>query len=205
LMMNFIAAYGVSYLVRGPLQEPTRIYPQSATIANAAHLPLLLQGTRLHLGFLLAVACVIGAWIWLSFRESGFRARVTGANPIAAASAGLIGTERVTFRVFLASAALCGLAGSVEVLGITFALYENLSPGYGFTAIVVALLAGLHPLGVIVSAIFMAGLDAGATAMQREAGVPSVTVWVIQGLLVLALLATRVFAERNPRLRFARP
>jgi general nucleoside transport system permease protein len=206
LMMNFIAAYGVSYLVRGPLQEPTRIYPQSAAIANDSQLPLLLPGTRLHAGFVIAIACAVSAWIWLSFRESGFRARMTGANPVAAASAGLIKTGAVTFRVFLASAALCGLAGAVEVLGVTFALYENLSPGYGFTAIAVALLAGLHPLGVIVSAVLMAALDAGASAMQREAGVPSVTVWVIQALLVLAVLATRAFAEHHRQpFRFARP
>ncbi len=205
LMMSFIAAYGVSYLVRGPLQEPTRIYPQSATIANEAHLPLLFSGTRLHAGFVIAIACVASAWIWLSFRESGFRARLTGANAVAAASAGLIKTGTVTFRVFLASAALCGLAGAVEVLGVTFALYENLSPGYGFTAIAVALLAGLHPLGVAVSAMLIAALDAGASAMQREAGVPSVTVWVIQALLVLAVLATRAFAERNRwRIRLVR-
>jgi simple sugar transport system permease protein len=87
------------------------------------------------------------------------------------------------------------LAGAIEVLGVTFALYENLSPGYGFTAIAVALLAGLHPLGVILSAVLLAALDAGASAMQRDAGVPSVTVWVIQALLVLAALAAR--ARRN--------
>ena len=87
--------------------------------------------------------------------------------------------------------------------GVTFAVYENLSPGYGFTAIAVALLAGLHPLGVLLSAVFLAALDAGASAMQREAGVPSVTVWVIQALLVLAALTARALrghAWRSVRL-----
>jgi simple sugar transport system permease protein len=183
LMMNFIAAYTISYLVRGPLQEPSGIYPQSVTISSAVRLPLILNGTRLHVGFVI--------------RESGLRVRLTGANILAAESAGRIDTAAVSFRVFVSSAALCGFAGAVEVLGVTFALYENLSPGYGFTAIAVALLAGLHPVAVIASAILFAALDAGASAMQREAGVPSVVVWVVQALLVLAVLAARAMAERG--------
>ncbi|MGH7711343.1 MAG: ABC transporter permease [Gemmatimonadaceae bacterium] len=205
LMMNFVATYAVSYLVRGPLQEPTHIYPQSATIPSGAHLPIVIAGSRLHAGFFISIACAFVAWVWLSFREGGLRARLTGANPIAAASAGGIDTGVLTFRVFIVSAALCGMAGAVEVLGVTFALYENLSPGYGFTAIAVALLAGLHPLGVVASAVLLAALDAGAATMQREAGVPSVAAWVIQALLVLAVLTARALADRGAgALRFAR-
>ena len=205
LMMNFIAAHLISYLVRGPLQEPTRVYPQSQTISDALQLPVIFPGGRLHAGFFIALFCAVGAWLWLSRRSGGFNARVTGANPLAAASAGRIDTSAVAFRVFVAGAALCGLAGAVEVLGVTFALYENLSPGYGFTAIAVALLAGLHPLGVLVSAVCLAALDAGASAMQREAGVPSVTVWVIQALLVVAALAAPALRTRTwRRVRLAR-
>lgn len=203
VMMNFIAAHSVSYLVRGPLQEPGGVYPQSAAIPSSTQLPILVPSTRLHTGFLLAVTCAIGAWIWMFWRAGGLRVRLTGGNPTAAASAGLINTGRVTFRVFLASAALCGMAGAVEVLGVSFALYENLSPSYGFTAIVVALLAGLHPLGILASALLLAGLDAGAAAMQRDAGVPSVAAWAIQALLVLVLLGVSALAERRrllPRL-----
>lgn len=205
LMMNFIAAYTISYLVRGPLQEPSRIYPQSVTIASDVHLPLIVDGTRLHIGIVIAISCAVAAWLWLTFRESGLRVRLTGANIFAAESAGRIDAAAVSFRVFVASAALCGFAGAVEVLGVTFALYENLSPGYGFTAIAVALLAGLQPVAVIASAILFAALDAGASAMQREAGVPSVVVWVVQALLVLAVLAARALAERGLRVaRLAR-
>ncbi len=206
LMMNFVAMYLISYLVRGPLQEPSRIYPQSTTISSEVHLPLILRETRLHAGIVVAIACAVVAWVWLTFHENGFKARLTGANPAAAASAGRIDTGAVSFRVFVASAALCGLAGAVEVLGVTFALYENLSPGYGFTAIAVALLAGLHPLGVLASAVLLAALDAGASAMQREAGVPSVTAWVVQALLVLAVLAAHALVGRGARaVRFVRP
>lgn len=197
LMLNFVAAHLISYLVRGPLQEPTRIYPQSSTIPLSAQLPLLIPGSRLHLGFLLAVVCAIGTWIWLTYREAGFRARLTGANPRAAASAGLVDTQSVAFRVFVSGAALGGLAGAVEVLGVSFALYENLSPGYGFTAIAVALLAGLNPLGVLASATILAGLDAGASTMQRDAGVPAVTAWVVQALLVLTILGLHAAGGRQ--------
>ena len=196
LMMNFVAVHVISYLVRGPLQEPTRIYPQSSTFAEGVRLPSVLDGTRLHVGIYLAIViCVLG-WIWLFSRESGLRARLTGANPIAAESAGRIDTARTSFRVFIVSAALCGLAGSVEVLGVTFALYENLSPGYGFIGVAVALLAVLHPLGVLASAVVLAAIDAGAGAMQRDAGIPSVTAWAVQALLVLAVLAGRALVNR---------
>jgi simple sugar transport system permease protein len=197
LMLNFVAAFLISYLVRGPLQEPTRIYPQSSSVPLSAQLPILIPGSRLHLGFVLAILCAVGTWIWLTYREAGFRARLTGANPRAAASAARIHTQSVAFRVFVAGAALGGLAGAVEVLGVSFALYENLSPGYGFTAIAVALLAGLNPLGVLASAAILAGLDAGANTMQRDAAVPAVTAWVVQALLVLTILALRAVAGRR--------
>lgn len=197
LMMNFVAIHLISYLVRGPLQEPTRIYPQSATIPDALQLPIIIPGTRLHAGFLIALGCVLGVWLWLGKRAAGFQARATGANPIAAASVGGIDTDGVAFRVFILGASLCGLAGAIEVLGVAFALYENLSPGYGFTAIAVALLADLHPLAVFPSAVLFAGLDAGASAMQRDAGVPSVTVWTIQALLIFAVIAVQALRQRN--------
>lgn len=199
LMMNFIAAYAVSYLVRGPLQEPLGIYPQSAVFPGSVRLPIIVSGTRLHAGILIAVACCVAAWVWLTFREAGFRARLTGANPVAASTAGGIDTAAVSFRVFVASAAICGIAGATEVLGVTFALYENLSPGYGFTGIAVALLAGLHPLWIPVTGVVLAALDAGASAMQREAGVPSVTAWVVQALLILAVLAGRALPRLAKR------
>jgi general nucleoside transport system permease protein len=187
LMMNFIALHLVGFLVRGPLQEPSRIYPQTATLPNDTHLPTF-AGTRLHAGFPLAL--LLAAVVWFVVRQSaaGFRVRAAGLSPTAAASAGGINVARTTMRAFLASGALAGLAGAVEVSGVTYALYENISPGYGYTAIAVALLAGLDPLRVAASGIFFGALEAGAAAMQRDAGVPSVLVNVIEALVVLALL-----------------
>ena len=162
IMMNFVAAYVVSYLVRGPLQEPTHVYPQSASIAAENQLPLLLEGSRLHAGIVLALIAALAAWILLERTASGFRIRAVGSNPRAAELAGRIDVRRVQRSAFLASGALPGLAGGVEVLGGTFALYENLSPGYGYSAIAVALLARLGPLRAVGSAILLGGLAAGA-------------------------------------------
>jgi simple sugar transport system permease protein len=188
IMLNFVALYAVGYLVRGPLQEPTRVYPQSPTLASGARLPLLVPDSRLHLGFALAVLAAVMLWWVLRDTAAGFRVRAAGLSPTAAASAGLVDVPRVTGRAFLASGALAGLAGAVEVTGVTFALYENLSPGYGYTAIAVALLAGLHPLGVIATGVLFGALEAGASAMQRDAGVPATTVRVVEALLILLVL-----------------
>ena len=189
IMLNFVAIYLVSYLVRGPLQESTHIYPQTESLSPSARLPLLIPETRLHFGF--AVAIIIGALLSWVFRKTavGFRIRATGASPLAALTAGRIDVGRTSFTVFLLSGALAGMAGGIEVTGVTFALYENLSPGYGYTAIAVALIAGLNPLGIIVSGIFFGVLETGATALQREFGVPSSLASVVEAALILAALA----------------
>jgi len=189
IMLNFVALYLVSYLVRGPLQEPTHIYPQTSSIVDAARLPRFGSTTRLHLGFAIAVVACLAAWWVIRNTAAGFRLRAVGANPFAARSAGLINIEQTTTRAFLVSGALAGLAGAIEVAGVTFALYENISPGYGFTAIAVALLARLQPAGVIITGIAFGALEAGAAAMQRDAGVPSVVVSVVEAIIILALVA----------------
>ena len=189
LMLNFVALALLSWVVRGPLQEPTGIYPQSATLSVAARWPFLLQGQRLHLGFLAGLVLAVTSWYWLTHTASGFRARIVGAGARAAASAGGVDVARTTFGVFLLSGACAGLAGASEVGGVTWALYEGISPGYGYTAIAVALLARLDPRWVIVCAVFFGALEAGAAAMQRDAGVPAVAVQVFVALVILGVLA----------------
>ena len=188
IMLNFIALHLVGYLIRGPLQEPTGIYPQSASLPLAIRLPTLVSGTRLHWGFVLAVASAVAIWAVFRYTAVGFRIRAVGASPTAARSAGSIDVIRTTLWVFVASGALAGLAGAVEVYGITYALYESLSPGYGYTAIAVALLARLDPLGVLLTGTLLGALQAGGAAMQRDAGVPSVIVSIVEAILILAMV-----------------
>lgn len=199
LMLNAVAVHLVGWLVRGPLQEPTHTYPQTAMIASAARLPIILAGTRLHAGFLIGVLLAAFVWWVVAQTAVGFRVRCAGANSFAAASAGGIDVGRVTGGAFLVSGALAGLAGAVEVQGVTSALYEGLSPGYGYTAIAVALLARLNALTVIATAVLFAALEAGATAMQRDAGVPSVLVKVVEALLILLVLALDAWRRRRVR------
>ena len=196
IMLNFVALYLTGWLVRGPLQEPTRINPQSASLPDALHLPVLLDGTRLHAGVPLLVVVALGVWWWLSHTASGFRVRAVGANVFAAQSAGGIAVSRTVFTAFLLSGLLAGLGGAVEYTGITYALYENFSPGYGYTAIAVALLARLHPVGVLGTALLFGALEAGANAMQRDAGVPSVVVSVVEALLILLVVAADRVVDR---------
>lgn len=197
IMLNFVAIHFVSFLVRGPLQEPNRIYPQTETILSTAQLPRLMAGTRLHAGFVLGVVIAIAMTWFFSRTAVGFRVRASGLSPSAARSAGLIDVDRISFRVFLLSGALAGIAGSVEVSGVTFALYENISPGYGYTAIAVALIAGLNPLAVIASGIFFAVLETGALALQREFSIPSSIASVVESLLILAVVAIATLRGRQ--------
>jgi simple sugar transport system permease protein len=205
IMLNFVALYAVSYLVRGLLQEPTHAYPQTAPIAAAVRLARIPGAGRLHLGLFVALAVVLaGGWA-LRHTAAGFRLVAVGENAAAAASAGLIDVLRTTTRAFLLSGALAGLAGAIEVLGVTYALYENISPGYGYTAIAVALLAGLDPWRVIAAALLFAALEAGAGAMQRDANVPSSVVSVIEALIILAVVGLQAIRLRSALLPAAPP
>jgi simple sugar transport system permease protein len=199
IMLNVIALNVTGILVRGALQEPTRTFPQSSPIDRALRLPHLVSGTRLHAGVLLAVLVAIGLAWYLQATASGFRLRMTGANGTAAASAGGIDVPRVTFMAFILSGALAGLGGAVEVTGVTYALYENLSPGYGYTAIAVALLARLNPATAIGSALIFGALEAGASAMQRDAQVPAGMVGVVEACVILVLLASEWIGDRLVR------
>jgi simple sugar transport system permease protein len=196
IMLNFVALYAVSYLVRGPLQEPSHAYPQTMPIAEAARLGQLPGAGRLHVGLVLALGIAVAAGWMLRHTAAGFRLLAVGESASAAASAGQIDVGTVTTRAFLVSGALAGLAGAVEVLGVTYALYENISPGYGYTAIAVALLAGLDPWRVVLSAVLFAALEAGAGAMQRDAGVPSTLVSIVEALLILAAVGGQALRRR---------
>ena len=199
LLLNFVADALVSWMVQGPLQEPTHVYPQSGPIAASAELPLL-PGTRLHLGFLLAIVIAVVLW-WVFTRTAwGFRLLAVGEGPRAAEVSGRIRVMRVMATSLLFSGAIAGLAGATEVGGVSYALYQNLSPGYGFTAIAVALLARLKPLWIIATGVLFGALEAGAAGMQRDAGVPAVIVYVIEAAIIIGL----VLLDARQRARLGR-
>jgi len=142
----------------------------------------------LHTGLILALLVAAVLTFVMRSTRVGFQIRATGASPEAASVSGRIDTGRIVLFTFLASGAIAGLAGGAQVSGLTFALYERLSPGWGYTAIAVALLARLHPAGVVATALLFGALQAGSAAMQREAGIPSAWVGVVEALVILAVL-----------------
>lgn len=196
IMLNFIAARLVGFAVHGPLMESAGRYPQSEALAASARLPMLASG--IHAGIVLAALFVPVTWFVLHRTALGFRWRATGDNPEAARLAGLAPSAAIV-SAMLASGALAGLAGAIEVTGVTGRLYEQFSGGQGYTAIAVALLARLHPAGVAASALFFGALAAGSGSMQRVAGVSAVFVAIVQAMVILALLAAD-----SPRLRLTR-
>jgi len=194
LVLNFVAESLVSLMVQGPLQESQGIYPQSDMIAASSRLPLLTG--RLHAGIALAL---VGAGVLAYvFRRTlwGFELQAVGAGPRAAEISGRIDARRLAATALLGSGAIAGVAGGVEVAGVSYALFQNLSPGYGFTAIAVALLARLDPRAVIATGILFGGLEAGAAAMQRDAGVPSVAVYVVEALVILIVVLADALKRR---------
>ena len=196
LLLNFVAEAAVSYAVTGPLQEARGVYPQSDPIALAARLPVLL-GTRLHVGIVLAVLLAILLRVIFVRTRIGFRLRAVGLGPRAALVSGRIPVKRVLAAALLWSGAFAGLGGGLEISGVSYALFQNLSPGYGFTAIAVALLARLNPIGVLTTGLLFGALEAGAQGMQREAGVPAVAVAVVEAVIILVVLLADVVARRR--------
>ena len=196
ILLNFIAVLLVAYAVHGPLQEVSGAYPQSDAFPETARIGLIPGLGRLHAGLLVALLVPVALWGLLFRTAAGIRLRAVGHAPAAAHYAG-ISPDRETLRVMLLSGGLAGLAGMLEVSGVTGRLFENLSSGYGFTAIAVALLARLHPLAVLPSALFFAALATGSGAMQRVANIPSVTVQVIEALVIFFSVGFALPLRRN--------
>ena len=187
IMLNYVAVFFVGYLLHGPLQDPDSPLGQTARLAEAARLPRLFTGLRLHGGIFIALAVVVIAYVLLWHTVWGFRIRSAGVNPEAARSAG-VNTTWVILSSLMLSGALAGLAGFCEVAGVQRRMIENVSPGYGYTAIVVALLGRTNPPAVLISAILFAGLQVGASTMESGVGVPSSIATIIQYLIVLLIM-----------------
>ena len=193
LLLNPVALLLVNGLLHGPWRDPVTGFPESARIAVSAEFPTLIDRSRLHLGFLLALLVVAAAWYVLARTPAGLRLRAAGLSPHGARFAG-INVSRTLLGAALVSGAIAGIAGVSEVAGIQNRLTGGLSPGYGYTGIVVATLGALTMPGVAIAAIFLGDLTVGASSAARSLGIPSQLGAVVQGVLLLttvALLALR--------------
>ncbi len=203
LMLVYVAQLLLSWVVHGPMKDPQGFgFPQSPLFERDTRLPILLDGTRLHVGFLLALAAAAASWLLLARSVIGFQLRVAGLAPRAARYAGF-SSRRVLWTVLLVSGALAGIAGGAEVLGPIGQLTPSVSPGYGFAAIIVAFVGRLHPVGVVAASILMALFYIGGELSQSRLGLPSSLTGVYQGLLLLFLLGADTLVVHRLRLRAA--
>jgi general nucleoside transport system permease protein len=201
LLLNFMALLGVSALLDGPMKDPTALgWPQSVALQPELELSRLIEGTRVHTGLLLAAVLCLAVWVLMRFTVLGFDIRATGANARAAAFAG-VATGRTALLVAVMSGALAGLAGAIEVAGRTSYVTLDMSPGYGYSGIVIAMLAGLHPLGVLAASIFVAGVQVGADSMSRAVGVPTYIADVIVAASLLSVLVATLLTQYRVRLK----
>ncbi len=199
LLLNFIVILFVGLMIEGPLRDPLAFgWPQSVPVDSDYRLPDLVPRTRLHIGLLFAIAAAGVVWLVLTRTVFGVETRAAGLNARAAAFAG-ISLPRTIMGVALVSGALAGLAGAVEVMGVTGGVTTTMSPGFGYAGIVVAMLAALHPAGVVAAAIFVATVFVGADAMSRATGVPSFIADVIVALSLLTMLVALLFTTYRLR------
>ncbi|MCB2037857.1 MAG: ABC transporter permease [Ottowia sp.] len=199
LLLNFVMLLLVSALLDGPMKDPMAMgWPQSVALQGDLELAKLVPQTRLHTGLLWALALAVLVWGLMARTVAGFRIRAVGANARAAAFAGVPVTRTVVL-VALLSGGLAGLAGAIEVAGRTSYVTLDMSPGYGYSGIVIAMLAGLNPLGVVAAAIFVAGVLVGADSMSRAVGVPTYLADVIVATSLLAVLVAALFTQYRVR------
>lgn len=201
LLFNFIFLLFVSYLLEGPLKDPMGMgWPKSSRLIPEARLPRLVEGLRLHWGFALAILSALAVWVINTRTTFGFEMRAVGQNVDAARFAG-IPVTLVILKTALLSGGLAALAGFSEVAGLKGSLTLDLSPGFGYTGIVVAMLALLHPIGVVAAALFVAAIFVGADSMSRAAGVPTYLADIMLAsallLMVLAILLTKFRVRRD--------
>jgi simple sugar transport system permease protein len=191
------------YLVTGAWRDPDGYgFPQTALFSESATAPILIEETRVHLGVLAALIAALLGWLMLTRSLLGFQLRVLGDAPRAARFAGF-SENRLVWLTLLLSGGLAGLAGLFEVAGPVGQLTPKISPGYGFTAIIVAFLGRLHPLGVVLAGLILALSYLGGEAAQIDLGLPSAVTGIFQGILLFFLLACDLLILY--RIRVVRP
>ncbi len=201
LLLNFIMLLLVSLMLDGPMKDPTAMgWPQSVALQGGLELSKLVAQTRVHTGLLWAVSLALILWALMKYTVLGFNIRAVGANAKAAAFAG-VPIARTVVLVALLSGALAGLAGAIEVAGRTSYVTLDMSPGYGYSGIVIAMLAALHPLGVLAASVFVAGVLVGADSMSRAVGVPTYIADVIVATSLISVLVATLLTQYRLRWR----
>ncbi len=196
IMLNYIAINFLGYAVRSFLQDPEGNVPQSAKIDPASQIGAVIPATRFHGGIIIAVLCALAVWYIVYRTTIGYELGVVGSNPRAALVSG-ISVARNTIRCALLSGGLSGMAGVIEVMAIQKKLLEGISGNCGYTAVLIALIASNHPLGVLAAAIIYAAVQVGTGSMQRQLGVPSAIVNILIGLVVVLILCKKLFRRER--------
>lgn len=200
LMMTYVGLLVLSYLVHGPWKDPEGMnFPESRLFHDAALLPVLVEETRLNIGWLLALFVVAGGWVLMARHIIGFQVKVIGMAPMAASFAGFK-EKRLIWLTLLISGGCAGLAGTIEISGAIGQIVPTISPGYGFTAIIVAFLGRLHPVGVLFAGLLMALTYLGGDSAQITMNLPNAVTGVFQGMLLFFLLACDVLIKYRIRI-----
>ncbi len=203
LMLTYVGLLVLSYLVHGPWKDPQGMnFPESRLFHDSALLPILIDETRLNVGWLIALFVVVLGWILISRHIIGFQIKVIGQAPMAASFAGFK-EKRLIWLTLLISGGCAGLAGVIELSGAIGQIVPSISPGYGFTAIIVAFLGRLHPVGVLFAGLLMALTYLGGDSAQITMNLPNAVTGVFQGMLLFFLLASDVLIKY--RVRFGTP
>lgn len=205
IMLNYIALNFLIHSVHGPLKDPDGYnFPESAMFGDSALLPTLVDGTRVHAGILFAMLAVVVIWVLLSRSFLGFQIKVLGLDASAARLAGFK-DKKLIWIAMLISGALAGLAGASEVSGPIGQLVPQISPGYGYAAIIVAFLGRLHPVGILLASMLMALIYMGGEMAQIELGMPLAITGLFQGMLLFYLLACDVLITYRIKLKTKKP
>jgi simple sugar transport system permease protein len=203
LMLVYVANFLLSWLVHEPWRDPEGLnFPQSRQFTETALYPMLIEGTRLNLGFLISLAAIAAGYVFLNRSFMGFQMRVAGLADAAAKYAGF-SARRMIWLGLLIGGAAAGIAGMGEVAGPIGQLVPSVSPGYGFAAIIVAFVGRLHPIGILLASLLMSLLYLGGESAQMGLNLPSAMTGLFQGMLLFFLLGSDVFI--NYRIKLVRP
>jgi simple sugar transport system permease protein len=200
LLLNYVMVHIMGALLFGPLQQPGSSWPRSSAIIEAAQYPLLVARSRFHMGIIISFAAVLIIWFINKKTTFGYRSKAVGTN-IRAAHFGGINTTSVILWTALISGGLAGLAGVGELCALQYRLIMDISPGYGYSGIVIAMLGNLHPVGVLFSSLFFSVIIVGAQTMSRMTGVPTYIAEVIQGMALMVMLIFLLFTEYKIRVK----